>query len=96
MNPFYSPFRPLLLARRRLASGFFSRAAVIACVLFVSFAASAQSAPTLISISPADGATNTAPRDSVVFEFDQPMDATFLQSTVSPTVIGNYHLPRPT
>lgn len=59
-------------------------------VLTAAFAACAQSAPKLVSVSPAEGSTNAAPRGSVVFVFDQDMERTPLLITVSTNIIGNY------
>ena len=53
--------------------------------------ASAQSAPKLISVTPADSSTNAAPRGAVTFEFDQEMDITTpLQLSVPNIVVGNF------
>lgn len=49
----------------------------------------AQTAPQLVSVTPATGETNAAPRDSVVFVFDQAMDFTPLQTT-SGAIVGNF------
>ena len=49
----------------------------------------AQTPPQLVSVTPAIGETNAAPRDSVVFVFDQAMDFTPLLTTAG-AVVGNY------
>jgi hypothetical protein len=60
-------------------------------VLSTSVATRAQSVPQLASVSPASGATNAAPRDSVVFVFDQAMDTTIpLLATIGTIFVGNY------
>ncbi len=67
------------------------RAAIALCALTATNVLLAQNAPKLVSVSPADGDTNAAPKGTVVFEFDQAMDITTpLQATVSTVVIGNY------
>jgi len=64
---------------------------LILSLLGTSAATHAQSVPTLVSVSPALGATNAAPRGSVVFVFDQAMDTTTpLLATIGTLVIGNY------
>jgi len=64
---------------------------LVLCMVSSSVASYAQSVPQLVSVSPAIGATNAAPRDSIVFVFDQAMDTTIpLLATVGTIVIGNY------
>jgi hypothetical protein len=64
---------------------------LVLCLPGARVATCAQSVPTLVSVSPAVGATNAAPRDSVVFVFDQAMDTTVpLLATIGTIVIGNY------
>jgi len=63
---------------------------VVLCALSATLVTHAQSAPKLVSVNPADGATDAAPRGSVVFTFDQEMDRTPLLLSVPNLVIGNY------
>jgi hypothetical protein len=64
---------------------------LVLCVLSTSVAIHAQSVPQIVSVSPASGATNAAPRGSLVFVFDQAMDTTIpLLATIGTIVIGNY------
>ena len=60
------------------------------CLLFASPFTFAQSAPVLVSVTPPNGDTNAAPRGSVIFEFDQTMEATPLQATIPMVLVGNY------
>jgi hypothetical protein len=52
--------------------------------------ARAQIAPKIISVTPAIGDTNAAPRQSVVFVFDQTMEATLPMLSVLPSLVGNF------
>lgn len=61
-----------------------------AAVLSSAAMASAQTAPKLVSVTPAVGDTNAAPHDPVVFIFDQEMSATPPIASVPPFVVGNY------
>src|SRR6266568_5504746 len=91
MNQFYTSFLSAVLWRRRGLPRFLGRTVMVLCVLGASVANHAQSVPQLVSVSPAIGATNAAPRDSVVFLFDQTMDTTIpLQATIGTIAIGNY------
>ena len=63
---------------------------MVLCALSATLVTHAQSAPKLVSVNPADGATDAAPRGSVVFTFDQEMDRTPLLLSVPNLVIGNY------
>jgi hypothetical protein len=63
-------------SRKRELLRFLARTVLGLCVLSTSVATCAQSVPQLVSLSPAIGATNAAPRDSIVFVFDQTMDTT--------------------
>src|SRR6185369_7315968 len=79
--------------RRRRVLRFLAQAVLVLCVLCTLVAAYAQSVPQLVSVTPASGATNAAPRDSIVFVFDQTMDtATPLRATIGTSVIGNYEI----
>jgi len=58
--------------------------------------ARAQTAPHLVSVTPADGATSVPTTSSLVFVFDQDMDTTvpFFQS-VPPFLVGNFDIESP-
>src|SRR5437762_14099625 len=91
MNHFYYSSRSVGFSRRNGGPRFLARAVLIACVLSTSVAMHAQSVPMLISVSPAIGATNAAPRGSIVFVFDQAMDTTTpLLASIGTVLIGNY------
>lgn len=70
---------------RIVASRFLS----ILCFIALLPALCAQTPPQLVSVTPAIGETNAAPRDSVVFVFDQAMDLTPLLTTAG-AIVGNY------
>jgi len=59
------------------------------CALIGSPHADAQTAPKLVSVTPAIGETNAAPHDSVVFVFDQEMQP-ILIATIPGLVVGDY------
>src|SRR5437899_5416126 len=91
MNQFYTSFLSAVLWRRRGLPRFLGRTVMVLCVLGASVATRAQSVPQLVSVSPAIGATDAAPRGSLVVVFDQTMDITVpLQATIGTIVIGNY------
>jgi hypothetical protein len=56
------------------------------------FSTAAQNAPLLVSVQPADGATQVAPTDPVVFRFDQAMDTNVFLVPSSPGLVGGYQL----
>ncbi|MBI2924076.1 MAG: Ig-like domain-containing protein [Verrucomicrobia bacterium] len=59
--------------------------------LSATLAPQAQSVPKLVSVTPANGATDAAPRGPVVFVFDQVMDITApLFASVPPFLVGSY------
>src|SRR5438128_7103321 len=91
MNQFYASSRSVVFSRSRGVTRFLARAVLMLCVLAILVAMPAQSVPMLVSVSPAIGATNAAPRGSVVFVFDQAMDTTTpLLATIGTFLIGNY------
>jgi hypothetical protein len=91
MNQFYASSRSMVFSRRWGVLRFLARMVLVLCVFGTSVITRAQSVPQLASVSPASGATNAAPRDSVVFVFDQTMDTTIpLLATIGTIFIGNY------
>ncbi len=91
MNQLYPSSWPVVFSRTRGVPRFFAQTVLVLCVLSTSVALHAQSVPMLLSVSPAIGATNAAPRGSVVFAFDQAMDTTTpLLATIGTFLIGNY------
>src|SRR5881394_1021739 len=91
MSPLHTSSRSVGFPRRRRVLRILARTMLVLCMVSSSVASYAQSVPQLVSVSPAIGATNAAPRDSIVFVFDQAMDTTIpLLATVGTIVIGNY------
>jgi hypothetical protein len=50
----------------------------------------AQTAPTILSVTPANGSTNAAPHDSIVIVFDQQMANTLPMLSVGTFIVGNF------
>ncbi len=91
MNQVYPSSTSVGFSRGRGVPRFLARVVLSVWVLGTALATYAQSAPKLVSVSPASDATNAAPRGSVVFVFDQAMDtATSLLPTIGTVLIGNY------
>ncbi|MCW5557881.1 MAG: hypothetical protein KIT22_08625, partial [Verrucomicrobiae bacterium] len=69
------------------------RAGCLGILLAPVLGALAQSAPKLLSVSPAVEETHAAPRGSLVFVFDQAMDTAMSPlATVPDVVVGNYDI----
>ena len=66
--------------------------ALLITALAASIGAQAQSAPKLVSVRPADGATGVATNSTVVFVFDQDMDTltAFPIASFPPALVGNF------
>jgi hypothetical protein len=93
MNQFQHALRSLNFWQRGPFGPSSFRACIVLFTLASTVAAEAQSAPKLVSVTPADGATDVATNSAVVFVFDQDMNTQVVPfASLPPAFVENYEI----